>query len=127
MGQDYKALTVVYWSLPHSFVKRGISSAEALEVMSKNRTAVFSPFPPCPVLQHVVPFASSSVCSFAIFNAVFVYPLSIFLVSLRSFLNLFFFCTFFFFYVLTVGAYGHQEAILFFKRNVLGIKRLVPL
>lgn len=56
-GQDYKALTVLYWSPPLSFVQRGISSAEALEVMSKNRTAVYPPFPPCPVLLHLVLFA----------------------------------------------------------------------
>lgn len=86
-GQDYKALTVLYWSPPLSFVQRGISSAEALEVMSKNRTAVYPPFPPCPVLLHLVLFAPHIFFVVVFFlqnlNAVFVYLLSISLVSLH--------------------------------------------
>lgn len=65
-GQNYKALTVLYWSRPLSFVKRGTSSAEALEVMSKKPHSCVSLFPSmsrpptsCPVCP------SYLLCSFA--------------------------------------------------------------
>lgn len=116
-GQDYKALTVLYWSPPLSFVKRGISSAEALEVMSKSRTAVYPPFPPCLHLLHLVLFAPH--ISFFLFAKSFMLSLFISSVSLvsftfhSSFLSLSF-CLFSvtFFFVRPVSAYGHQEAIL---------------
>lgn len=76
-GQDYKALTVLYWSLPLSFVGRGTSSDEALDVGNKNRTAVYPLFSPCTVLRHLVLFAPH----IEIFYAVFVYLSSISLVS----------------------------------------------
>lgn len=53
-GQDYKALTRLYWGLPLSFVLRGISSAEALEVRNKNHTAVYPLFCPCTALWRLV-------------------------------------------------------------------------
>lgn len=46
---DYKALTVLYWSPPLCVVKRGISSAEALEMMNKKPHSCVSP----PIFLHV--------------------------------------------------------------------------
>lgn len=66
-GQDYKALTVLYWSLPLFFVQRGNSSAEALEVMSKNRTAVYPPFPSMFNPPPSCPVCPSHLCFIIIF------------------------------------------------------------
>lgn len=134
-GQDYKALTVLYWSLPLYFVKRGTSSAEALEVMSKNRTAVY----PLPSMSR--PPTTCPVCpsfllySFAeSFYAVFVYLLSISLVSLHIFCcshSFAYFCLSSIpFFSLDLSVHMVIKKLFcfcFFKRNVLGIKRLVPL
>lgn len=100
MGQDYKALTVVNGSLPRSFVKRGVSSAEALEVMSKNRTAVYPLLPPCPVL-HSVLFAPESLMLSFFFYCQYLFSLHILFVLCSP-------C------VRPVSAYGHREAILLF-------------
>lgn len=134
-GQDYKALTVLYWSPPLSFVKRGTSSAEALEVMSKNRTAVYPPFPPCPGLLHLVLFAphiflvllQNPLCCLCL--SVVRYLLSPFTFC-RSLLCLSFCLSSIPFFLLDLSVHMVIKKLFcfcFFKRNVLGIKRLVPL
>lgn len=118
-GQDYKALTVLYWSRPLSFVKRGTSSAEALEVMSKNRTAVYPCFPPCPGLLYLVLFAPH-IFFVLLQNLLCCLCLSVVNIScLPSHFAAPFFAPpfvcplYLFFFVRPVSAYGHQEAILF--------------
>lgn len=118
-----------------SFVQRGISSAEALEVMSKNRTAVYPPFPPCPVRHlalfapHVLFFLNLLCCLCLSIVSISCLPSHFAALSSRSP----FVCSLYIFFLLDLSVHMVVKKlfffcfVLFFKRNVLGIKRLVPL
>lgn len=134
-GQDYKALTLLYWSLPLSFVGRGTSSDEALEVGNKNRTAVYPLFSPCspPTSRLVCPPHRNLLCCLCLsivniscllshFGAPaspspFVCSLNLFsstcrcIWSSKSYFVVFFCCCFFF----QEKCFGDKEACAFVK------------